>query len=85
MSKKEREMIGAAKLKVGDKVHYSPPHYTDEYENGMVKEIPEHSTDEVRVVYHCAGDWRNYKDYTSALTPTKNLHVGWKHQKEDDK
>jgi hypothetical protein len=38
-----------SKLKIGDKVCYQPAHYGGErWENGMVKEIPDH--DSVRVV-----------------------------------
>jgi hypothetical protein len=43
----------------------------------MVKEIPD--IHNVRVVYHCAGEWDNFKNYTSALTPIDYLHKGWKH------
>lgn len=68
-----------SKLKVGDKVHYQPSHYGEErWENGMVKEIPEHTNDSVRVVYNCAGDWDNFKNYTSALTHKRDLFLGWK-------
>lgn len=68
------------KVKVGDKVHYQPSHYTaDRWENGIVKEVPEHSLTSVRVVYHVAqGDWENYKEYTSAMTDCRDLHLGWK-------
>lgn len=73
-------MIDIAKLKVGDKVHYQPEHYGDEkWENGIIKEIPEWSLDSIRVVYNCGGDWKNYKDYTSALTNIRDLKLGWKH------
>lgn len=80
-----------SKLKIGDKVHYMPDYnigkkYNEEtqqnediYENGIIKEIPEHSLDSVRVVYNCNGDWKNYKDYTSALTDIRDLYIGWKH------
>jgi hypothetical protein len=69
-----------SKLKIGDKVHYKPSHYGDEkWENGMVKEIPEHTNDSVRVVYNCCGDWDNFKNYTSALTHKRDLFIGWKH------
>ncbi len=68
-------------IKVGDKVHYIPDHYIEEnkWENGIVKEVPEWSIDSVRVVYNCAGDWKNYHNYTSALTNIRDLHYGWKH------
>ena len=72
--------IDIAKLRVGDKVYYQPPYYgEDKWENGIVKEIPEFTTTSVRVVYNCAGDWNNYKDYTSALTNITDLKLGWKH------
>ena len=85
-------MVDIAKLKVGDKVYYQPEHYknilvldntteetvTEKWENGLVKEIPDWSTDSVRVVYNCCGDWNNYKDYTSALANISDLYLGWK-------
>lgn len=72
-------MVNIATLKVGDKVHYIPFEGSNEYENGIVKEIPEWSKNSVRVVYHCNGDWNNYKNYTSQLTNIENLYSGWKH------
>ena len=76
-------MIDIAKVKVGDKVHYQPLHYLtaepEKWENGIVKEIPEHTTVYARVVYNCAGDWENYQNYTSALTSADDLYLGWKH------
>ena len=85
-------MVDIAKLKIGDKVYYQPEHYknilvldntteetvTEKWENGLVKEIPDWSTDSVRVVYNCCGDWNNYKNYTSALTNVSDLYLGWK-------
>ena len=85
-------MVDIAKLKVGDKVYYQPEHYknilvldntteetvTEKWENGLVKEIPDWSTDSVRVVYNCCGNWNNYKNYTSALTNVSDLYLGWK-------
>ena len=66
-------------LKVGDSVRYQPNHYKDDkWENGIVKEIPEHTKNAVRVVYNCGNDWGNYKNYTSALTNLKDLKKGWK-------
>ena len=73
-------MIDISKIKVGDKVYYQPKHYgEDKWENGIVKEVPEWSLDSIRVVYNCGGDWKNYKDYTSALTNVRDLKIGWKH------
>lgn len=67
-------------LKIGDKVHYQPEHYKeqDKFENGIVKGIPTHTDEAVRVVYNCNNDWNNYKDYTSALTNLRDLNIGWK-------
>jgi hypothetical protein len=74
-------MIDISKIKIGDKVCYQPDHYKSEnkYENGIVKEVPDWSKDSIRVVYNCAGDWNNYKDYTSALTNVRDLTLGWKY------
>lgn len=74
-------MIDISKLKIGDRVHYIPFEGCDEktYENGMVKEIPEHTNDHIRVVFHCAGEWKNFMNYTSQLTPVRQLRMGWFH------
>ena len=79
--------LNIANIKIGDKVHYQPEHYSDsEWENGMVKEVPDFATDpssshydSIRVVYNCAGEWENFKNYTSALTNLSDLKPGWKH------
>lgn len=74
-------MIDPAKIKVGDKVYYQPDHYKpDQWENGRVKEIPMQLYDAVRVVYNCTGDWKNYGNYTSALTNVRDLYYGWKNE-----
>jgi len=66
-------------LKVGDKVCYHPSHYPeDKWENGIVKDLPEHSETAVRVVYYCNDDWDNYYNYTSALTNIRDLSIGWR-------
>lgn len=67
-------------MKVGNKVHYTPfkgcnPQYI---ENGIVSDIPRHTDDALRVVYHCADDWENYQKYTSQLTSILQLTLGWK-------
>lgn len=68
------------KLRVGDKVCYQPSHYEeDEWENGMIKEIPSHTNEAVRVVYNCAGNWDRFMEYTSALTNLRDLKMGWKY------
>ncbi len=74
------QQIDVATLKIGDRVCYQPDHYAeDEYENGMVKEFPYHTNNSVRVVYNCAGNWDNFKNYTSALTYLRDLRKGWRH------
>lgn len=73
-------MLRKEDLKVGDAVHYQPSHYLkeDRWENGIVKEVPEHTISSVRVVYNCHNDWGNYKDYTSAMTDCMDLQKGWR-------
>lgn len=74
-------MIPSGELKVCDKVYYQPDHYgLDRWENGVVKEIPTHTDDSVRVVYNCNNDWNNYQNYTSALTDLRDLFHGWKEE-----
>jgi hypothetical protein len=69
-------MINRDDIHVGDKVHYiGHPGATPE--NGIVKEIPEHTLTEVRVVYHCANNWEEYMNYTSALTALDHLYPEW--------
>lgn len=74
-------MIDISKLKIGSKVCYVPEHYkaSGKYENGMVKEIPEHTNTAVRVVYNCNGKWDDFINYTSALTNINDLELGWRH------
>lgn len=75
----EEKAIEQSELKEGDKVHYQPGHYPEnEWENGIVKEIPGHTADSVRVVYNCGGNWDRYREYTSALTNLRDLKRGWK-------
>lgn len=73
-------MLNQEDVNVGDAVHYQPSHYLEEdkWENGIIKEIPEHTTTSVRVVYHCANDWGNYQNYNSALTSCRDLKMGWR-------
>lgn len=74
------EQLFLGLVKVGDKVCYQPSHYPEnEWENGIVKEIPEHTTTAIRVVYKCEGDWDKFKNYTSALTDIRDLSLGWKY------
>ena len=71
-------MIDISKLNIGDKVCYQPPHYQNEFENGMIKAIPYDAKESVRVVYNCGGNWKDFKNYTSALTNVRDLKLGWK-------
>ena len=72
-------MIDIATLSIGQKVHYIPYEGCQEKEiqNGIVKEIHNSSLTQVYVVYRCMGDWKNYKNYTSQLTPVSKLRLGW--------
>ena len=73
-------MIDIAKLRIGDKVRYEPEHYVEigEWENGVIKEIRENNIEGVFVVYNCNGNWKQYQNYTSALTNLHDLKLGWK-------
>lgn len=84
-------IINIADLKIGAKVHYIPDHYKgageneqDKWENGMVKEIPDHTNTAIRVVYNCGGEWDRFKDFTSALTNLTDLKMGWRHDAESE-
>ena len=67
------------RFKRGDKVTYIPP--VGIVERGIVKEVRE---DSVFVVYHCAGEWGRYADYTAANTPIDRLMPGWTEEAEDE-
>ena len=59
-------------MDIGDKVTYKTSY---KVEHGIVKSISDFSY--VFVVYHCGGDWNNYKDYTGARTAISDLIEGW--------
>ena len=65
-------MIAVNQIKKGDKVYYTTPY--DKKTNGIVKRIED---DRVWVVYHCAGEWDNYENYTGALTHLDHISIGW--------
>jgi hypothetical protein len=72
-------MLKPEEVAVGVKVRYEPSYYSEsEADNGMIKEVPPHSNDSVRVVYHCNGNWHKLENYTSALTNLRDLKLGWK-------
>lgn len=62
-------------MKKGDKVTYTSKGANPKIQKGIVKEVVNDTR--VRVVYNCGGDWANYENYTSILTMTKDLKVGW--------
>ena len=77
-----KNQLDISQLSIGQEVHYQPDHYdTDEWENGVIKEIREERVDGVWVVYHCSGNWHRYTEYTSALTNLRDLKIGWKYER----
>ena len=63
-------------LAVGTKVYYHPTHFEPhQHENGIVKEL--RAPDGVWVVYNCAGNWEDYKEYTGCKTNLRDLRMGW--------
>lgn len=59
-------------MKEGDFVHYNP--FFGEKQNGRIKSI---NNRYAYVVYQCDGDWGNYQNHTSVLTPLVQLKEGW--------
>ena len=59
-------------FKIGDKVTYRKKM---ENEKGIIKSIPD--DDHAFVVYHCAGKWDRYREYTAARTRLEDLTPGW--------
>lgn len=60
-------------LEQGQKVTYTTDYKT---EKGIVKSVQ--NEDYAFVVYHCAGNWDNYQNYTAARTRIEDLEPGWK-------
>jgi len=60
-------------IKIGTKVTYHTPHKT---EIGIVKSFADDRAF-LFVVFNCGEVWDHYKQYTAALTPRKNLFLGW--------
>jgi hypothetical protein len=65
-------------FKTGDKVTYTPfvgcaPSLL---EKGIVKNLS-HREGFVFVVFHCAGEWDNYRDYTAQACDSSRLEAGW--------
>jgi len=70
----QAEVLNVALLKVGDKVTYVPSHGAKEH--GIVKSIRDDGKI-AWVVYHCAGNWNRFRDYTGAGTSISDLRKGW--------
>lgn len=60
-------------MQEGDYVYYTDP-VTRKKENGRVKSI---SGGRAWVVYHCAGNWDKYSEYTGVNTDQIDLSTGW--------
>lgn len=71
-------------MKPGDHVTYiGNPHKKPE--KGIIASIRSDKKC-AAVVYSCAGDWENYKDYTAARTALTDLKLGWNEtNKETDR
>lgn len=62
----------AKRFKVGMKVTYKTEH---KKEHGIIKSMSSDTC--VFVVYNCAGEWNNYKNYTAARTNMCDLVEDW--------
>ena len=65
-------------FKAGQRVTYIPYKDAKEqfHEKGIVKRVKEDGTGAF-VVFHCAGEWKSYQDYTAALCNNEYLIAGW--------
>ena len=71
-------MVNVAELKTGQRVYFKPDYLKLwQARNGLVKSIPEGVNDQVFVVYNCAGNWKEFQDYTAARTRAEDLYLGW--------
>jgi hypothetical protein len=72
-------MIDLAAARVGDKVHYMPTYMQaqDQWQNGIIKRVEGTA---IWVVYHCAGEWDRFQDYTGERTFAGDLFEGWRHE-----
>jgi hypothetical protein len=59
-------------MEAGQKVTYLSP---GKSEHGIIKSIQD--KDHAFVVYHCAGEWDRYREYTAARTEIVDLVPGW--------
>ncbi len=67
-------------LSKGQRVHYQKDLMKPE--NGIVKSVVENG-EAAFVVFHCAGEWDNYENYTGQYTRSVNLKDGWVDEKEE--
>lgn len=65
-------------FQIGDKVAYVSDN--GKIENGIVKGFALNGG--IFVVYNCAGDWENYKNYTAANTNGADLVHKWINKKQ---
>lgn len=65
----------SANFKVGQKVHYVGG--IGEPENGIVKAPHPDNPRCIFVVYKCGNNWKDFRNYTSALTALEDLREGW--------
>jgi hypothetical protein len=72
-----QEYIKITHINVGDYVWYIPFNNcsNSDWELGKVKDISMIGEGNVRVVYHCDGEWDNWMNYTSALTNMTQLRI----------
>jgi len=61
-------------FKIGDKVTYKNNFCP--VEHGIVKETV-NSDGDIKVVYKCNNDWKNWMNYTGELTSKRHLTKGW--------
>lgn len=65
----------AKRLKPGDRVSFvsQPKNGKTKYEDGRVKGMDPMDLNYCFVVYHCNGNWNNYKNYTAQRTLVSQL------------
>jgi len=65
-------------MKPGDKVTFQPLRKT---EYGIIKSMS--GDNHAFVVYHCAGEWERYYDYTAERTRLVDLVPGWINERSE--
>lgn len=62
----------------GEEVHYNPPFPTQiPNQFGRVKSFPNNNlnSEDVFVVFNCAGNWTEYRNYTALIVPKSHLKL----------